>query len=732
MFDNLKIGKKMLLLSGTILSLLLIVLSIGLYGLSNTVKKGQEVADGQLLNSNVAQLEIDHLNWAGQVATFLNDDKINELNVQMDHEQCGFGKWYYGEGRQHAELMVPEIRSAMQAIESPHAKLHASAKQIKAVYRAADPDLPLFLTEKELDHTHWAFKIQQAIIANESGVDVEFDHTKCSLGKFIYGEEGKKVTAANPELAKAFEGLKEPHEQLHNQGRKINHLLRSGDYSGATAYFATKVTPTLEKVSQIVHKSGQIAQAALKGKQQATQIFTSVTQPNLQKVQHQLEQIRESVEARKEILLAESASAIKTQKATVVSVGIIALLLGSIIAILISRSMTAPMRKTVEMLEELGNGHLDNRLQLNRKDEIGQMAESMDQFADSLQNEMVDSLQKLAKGDLTFEVVPRDEQDKLRNAIKQLGDDLNDIMGQILVSGEEISSASGQIADSSQSLSQGATESAASLEEISASLNQTSSQTTLNAENATKANCLSTETKHAAEKGSGQMQTMVSAMAEINEAGQNISKIIKTIDEIAFQTNLLALNAAVEAARAGQHGKGFAVVAEEVRNLAARSAKAAAETSELIEGSVAKTENGSVIANQTAEALQEIVVGVGKVTDLVAEIAAASQEQAQGVAEINQGISQIDSVTQQNTANAEESAAAAEEMSAQAVQLSHMLQRFTLKHQGRNVVDKEQNIRPHVAKADTNSWKDISEQVTATPRQEQPQIALNDNDLGRY
>jgi methyl-accepting chemotaxis protein len=174
------------------------------------------------------------------------------------------------------------------------------------------------------------------------------------------------------------------------------------------------------------------------------------------------------------------------------------------------------------------------------------------------------------------------------------------------------------------------------------------------------------------------MHSMTQAMAEINAAGQNISKIIKTIEEIAFQTNLLGVNAAVEAARAGQHGKGFAVVAEEVRNLAARSAKAAQETAELIEGTVEKTQNGTRIAKETADALGNIVEGVGKVSDLVGEIAAAANEQAEGVAQVNVGLSQIDQVTQQNTASAEQSAAAAEQLSSQAEQLRQMLGRFRL------------------------------------------------------
>ncbi|HEY5672181.1 MAG TPA: methyl-accepting chemotaxis protein [Malonomonas sp.] len=347
--------------------------------------------------------------------------------------------------------------------------------------------------------------------------------------------------------------------------------------------------------------------------------------------------------------------------------------------LLLGRFVRKPLNQVVHVMEQLELGHLDLRVTLNQDDEIGRLARAMNSFADCLEHDVVGSLQKLAGGDLTFDVQPRDQQDQLRGELKRLGSELNGLLSQMTGVGTEIASGSGLVAESSQSLSDGAISQASSLEEISASMSQISSQIETNAENAGQANSLSAEARTTAEKGNRSMQEMVRAMAQINEAGQNISKIIKVIDEIAFQTNLLALNAAVEAARAGQHGKGFAVVAEEVRNLAGRSAKAARETAALIEGSVEKTVNGTRIAENTTKELDEIVTGITRVTELVANIAAASQEQAQGIQQVNRGIQQIDQVTQQNTASAEQSAAAAIELSGQAEQMRQMLGSFKLK-----------------------------------------------------
>ncbi|MEW6709600.1 MAG: methyl-accepting chemotaxis protein, partial [Candidatus Riflebacteria bacterium] len=429
---------------------------------------------------------------------------------------------------------------------------------------------------------------------------------------------------------------------------------------------------------------------------------------------------------------------------------------------IIASGIAEPINRGESLLRNLAEtGDIADRPEdryLARGDEIGSLSTSIYSLIKQ-QRAVADMCSSLANGDWKQRVDVKSDKDEFGKALEQMVDQVNRAMIGVKVAAEEVDSGSGQISEASQSLSQGATESAASIEEISSSITEIGGQTKANAENASQANVLATQTRTAAEAGNQKMNGMMEAMTEIQQSSNQIAKIIKVIDDIAFQTNLLSLNAAVEAARAGKHGKGFAVVADEVRNLASRSAKAAKETSEMIESSISKVKAGTEIAKMTEAALQEIVASSVKVADLVAEIAAASNEQAQGIAQIGQGLEQIDKVTQQNTANAEETAAAAEELSGQARELNSLLANFNLREDlSKRKVHEEKKVREtqpvFERKAAKPARKPLLNQTAPKPAQaprplvaktlpaegnEEPRkvkpsdiIALDDDEFGRY
>ncbi len=337
------------------------------------------------------------------------------------------------------------------------------------------------------------------------------------------------------------------------------------------------------------------------------------------------------------------------------------------------------LRKITDIADEFADGVTQKSAldALQAKDEIGELAAAFSKMQ-ALQMDRIAMAENIAGGDLRHMISIASEADTFGKALVQMTMELNRIILSVRQTAKIVAQRSIELSDSSQSLSQGATEQAATLEEISSSMEEISIQNKTSADHAEQANQLAATARTAAEKGNALMQKMVQAMEGINASSKEISKIIKVIDDIAFQTNLLALNAAVEAARAGRHGKGFAVVAQEVRSLAARSAKAAQETTALIEGSIQRVADGSQIAKQTAESLNEIAEGVHKVTDLVGEIAASSKEQALGSAQVNHGLTQLSQITQLNADTSEKTANSSTELSNQAVSVSRILDGFKL------------------------------------------------------
>lgn len=395
-----------------------------------------------------------------------------------------------------------------------------------------------------------------------------------------------------------------------------------------------------------------------------------------------IEEVKLSIKADQDVLGPVLQAANEKANLIIITISVLATFIGLFMAfytvISILKQLGEDPAEIERITKEIALGNLSMTLNSNNKKNEGVYLSVLN---------MIEALKYKAKavnivanGDLTLDVKLASDKDVLGYSLVKMTDSLNSLLSQVNMSVDQVNIGADQVSQTSQSLSQGATEQASSLEEISASVTQINSKSRQNAENATEANGLAKQATVDAENGNREMKSLSAAMEKINKSSDQIKKIVKVIDDIAFQTNLLALNANVEAARAGKYGKGFAVVADEVRNLAVRSAEAVKETTEMVDESIKNIESGNKAVSVTANQLQSIMEGSSRVADFLEEIAAASGEQAEAIDQITQGLEQIDEVTQTNTASAEESAAAAEELASQSVQLKNMIATFKLKN----------------------------------------------------
>jgi methyl-accepting chemotaxis protein len=628
-WNDLKIGVKLLLGSGILLTLLILTASWAIIGLGMVVKDGTEVTNGNRLRGELLQREVDHLNWSKAVAAFLNDNQDGELTVELDHTQCGLGRWFYGSDRDAAEKILPAVAPILRGIEEPHRLLHESAVRIKKSFRVADADLPFIFSQKEAAHLEWAAMVQEAILTGQNKLAVEFDHRKCGLGLYLHGPEGQAAGKNDSVLAGFLRDLESPHQRLHSLGRDIHLMLAAGNVKSAGSLYQAEVAPVLAEVREHLHRLQEYADEKLKGRRTAETIYAADTQQHLKSVQALL---REAASLAEKSIMSDAqmiSQAGRTRTAVII-ISMLAMGIGLLLSILIARSITRPLATAVQTNNRLADGDLTVRIEVDRGDEIGQLLGSM--------RHMTEKLRQIAT-----QVVSG------TGRVRRMADEVTD-------AADQVSSMSQQLSAGSEQLSQGASEQAAAAEESSSSMEQMSANIQQNADNAL-------QTEQIANRSAERAQASGKAVKETVAAMKAIAEKILIIEEIARQTDLLALNAAIEAARAGEHGKGFAVVASAVRKLAERSQQAAGEINKLSVSSID-------VADEAGRLLEQLVPDIQRTATLVQEISAASIEQNSGSAQISKAIQQLDQVIQHNAQTAEELSASAEEMSATAENLT--------------------------------------------------------------
>ncbi len=651
-WKDLKIGNKILIGFGTVIVLLAVISGVSIFGF-NGISKTNNILVYEKDNSYlVVEKVVDHYKWIHKVTEVFLDDSVSTITAQTDPTKCSLGKWIFNDETKKNADDDPEIAKFLASIKDPHQRLHSSAIKINETYEPFDMALRHLLDARLIDHLKWIKQLNDSLLTGkefQGGVNSK----NCAFGKWYYSYKPE-----SEEFAAFLNKMETPHETLHNSAQKIISLMSAGDMDSTQKIFREESLPSLSKLEGLFADIDNWIQGKVEKQEAAMKIYTRETKPALDDTKKILENMHHYFSGHADLASADMTQKMKQTKRSVMFFSVIAVVIGFLFAFFISRQISRMVIESSKFATVIAAGDMTQSINIDQKDETGILANALNEMAKNLK----EMIQNISQGTQTL-TASATELSAISEQINTNSDQTAEKSNTVAAAAEEMTTNMTSVAAATEQTTANIQMIVSAAEEMSATINEI-------ANNISKG---SATTSEAVEKA----KEVLKKVGALGKAAADISKVTETISDISEQTNLLALNATIEAARAGEAGKGFAVVAGEIKALAQQTAEATNEISDRISG-VQTTTADSVAA------IKSIVVIINDINAIVTTVATAVEEQsvttqeisnnvsqaAEGVQEVNENINQTSAVAAEVTQSIAEVNQAAEETSKGSQQVS--------------------------------------------------------------
>nr|WP_320189836.1 methyl-accepting chemotaxis protein [uncultured Desulfobacter sp.] len=626
-FKNVKISSKLWGLTGILLLFLLILGGSSYLLITQIIHDSHEFAVEAKYNEKIIEIELGHLQWANEIETLFVENK-EKLDVQFDHEQCAFGRFLASDEATALSKLSPDIARILKDIVPIHKKLHDSAAKINDVWAQTHQGLGVTLEKLLAAHLEWMQSVSQSIMT-QSTIDVQTDPETCQLGEWLNGKHAQTIMTQWPEFAAIIKKIHRPHKALHTSVFQLN---QAATIEEKIELYNQIIPPAYNELKRYFDEIISLEMALEHKQQEAKEIYHNETAPALTSIVSSLSQLKDQITEHEHMLKETMDHEASVAKSMIIVIALIAIILGIVISFILIRLITRPLIETEAFSNKLAKGDFSQTLNIDQNDEVGKMVKSINAMAASLK----DALKEISDGAKTLD----ESATSLSNVSTQMtsnSKETEERSNSVSAAAEEMSTTMNSVAAASEQATVNVQNIASAIEEMSATINEI-------ATNTSKGNQTTVE---AVEKS----KFVSDKMSVLNQAASEINKVTEAISDISEQTNLLALNATIEAARAGDAGKGFAVVASEIKALANQTADATNDITEKIQGVQKTTEEAFSAIESIGEIIEELSSIVSTVATAIEEQSATTQEisdnvnqAALGMQEVSDNVNQVSGV----------------------------------------------------------------------------------------